>query len=999
MARIRGNKYISVLERKIFDNVSRVLDPNVKLGTKLYELTEALSSEIEGEPISESFPKSVHDQEDHGSIPGVPSIDGLLDETAHDALDHTGITGCGGEGAETFTQEVHDLEDHSTLPGIPSITGLLDETAHDALDHAGLTGIPSVTGLLDETAHDALDHTGLTGCGGLDETAHDLLDHTGLTGIPAAEAFTKDVHDLEDHGSLPGIPSVTGLLDETAHDALDHAGLTGIPSVTGLLDETAHDALDHTGLTGIPSVTGLLDETSHDALDHTGLTGIPAEETFTEGAHALVDHSSQLGVPSTAGLLDETAHDALDHAGLTGIPSVTGLLDETAHDLLDHTGLTGVGGTSNFKDSFVTEAELPSTGPTDLTGVSSRALTTGSSTSGATNTSLTNERAVRLIAPDPVNTLVVTGRIDGDTGQTPNWQIWDNLGAMGVPGTKLYNSNGPNLVSTGWQTTTYTFEFDPPLPAGTYWLALAPTSGEAFMLNLDGSAVGEAYVARNAGNWSQWGIQEGQTLSYMASSLLDIDYEDGEIAFTQDTNKLHRYVSATDTWVELNPDETFKSTAHALVDHEGLTGIPSVAGLLDETAHDDLDHTGLTGIILEIAETHEDLPTDGFYWAQGYGTADGSKECNTSYDFADDFIGKGEHNYLFKLKHENITNNTCTVEIHADNAGVPAAAVLHTLSHVINSPAAEIETEFDFGVLNLTDAATYWITISYNAVSGTLLASSTGTSKEKFGEGSWEDHSGALAFVLIISTTIENSKVYLCQEENVIYGVDDTNTKVKKLTIPVIEIPKDTMYMLDSQDLSAYLPADNSSGDMVALIPMSDENFFFGIYANPIYIYMWRSNWAVPGWQLINPVLPTQGTEISYTNYSAPKGTMWLKEAEDGTFSLMYQGASGQGTIGGVSDADVEGASGYNVWYESLVNLQAYAPDYGYGAVHFVWEEKCLYYYDDDTDPENPVWVKLAPLQAANQAASTATTIEGLVTDFNALLTKLKNAGMMAADV
>lgn len=35
---------------------------------------------------------------------------------------------------------------------------------------------------------------------------------------------------------------------------------------------------------------------------------------------------------------------------------------------------------------------------------------------------------------------------------------------------------------------------------------------------------------------------------------------------------------------------------------------------------------------------------------------------------------------------------------------------------------------------------------------------------------------------------------------------------------------------------------------------------------------------------------------------------------------------------------------------------------------------------------------------AANQADSTATTIAGLVTDFNALLTKLKTAGLMTAD-
>lgn len=37
-------------------------------------------------------------------------------------------------------------------------------------------------------------------------------------------------------------------------------------------------------------------------------------------------------------------------------------------------------------------------------------------------------------------------------------------------------------------------------------------------------------------------------------------------------------------------------TRHDLLDHSGLTGIPSITGLLDEIAHDALDHTGLTGI-------------------------------------------------------------------------------------------------------------------------------------------------------------------------------------------------------------------------------------------------------------------------------------------------------------------------------------------------------------------------------------------------------------------
>ena len=37
--------------------------------------------------------------------------------------------------------------------------------------------------------------------------------------------------------------------------------------------------------------------------------------------------------------------------------------------------------------------------------------------------------------------------------------------------------------------------------------------------------------------------------------------------------------------------------------------------------------------------------------------------------------------------------------------------------------------------------------------------------------------------------------------------------------------------------------------------------------------------------------------------------------------------------------------------------------------------------------------------QSANQADSVATTVELLVTDFNALLAKLKTAGLMVADI
>lgn len=148
------------------------------------------------------------------------------------------------ENDPVFSQWLNDTP--PAYPGdIPSVAGLLDETAHDQLDHSGLTGIPSIAGLLDETAHDLLDHTGLTGilalgttagtalegdtaipsiAGLLDETAHDNLDHTGLTGIHASGSDAEtaatiatiingvSADTIADADTVPFYKSVGGLL-------------------------------------------------------------------------------------------------------------------------------------------------------------------------------------------------------------------------------------------------------------------------------------------------------------------------------------------------------------------------------------------------------------------------------------------------------------------------------------------------------------------------------------------------------------------------------------------------------------------------------------------------------------------------------------------------------------------------------------------------------------------------------------------------------------------
>ena len=99
-----------------------------------------------------------------------------LDVSDHSTLDHTGIPGVGG--SESFTAPVHATTDHTGLPGVPvaevftsvahlgesHLSGpwsLLNEAAHDLLDHTGLTGVGG-TEAYDQAAHDADDHTGAT---------------------------------------------------------------------------------------------------------------------------------------------------------------------------------------------------------------------------------------------------------------------------------------------------------------------------------------------------------------------------------------------------------------------------------------------------------------------------------------------------------------------------------------------------------------------------------------------------------------------------------------------------------------------------------------------------------------------------------------------------------------------------------------------------------------------------------------------------------------------
>jgi hypothetical protein len=91
-----------------------------------------------------------------------------LTTSQHAEIDHTGIEGCGG--VETFPQSVHDLEDHSSIPGIPDeFNWDIDaatpyQTAHSNTNHSGLPGIPAAE-TFTQAVHDEENHSGIPGVG------------------------------------------------------------------------------------------------------------------------------------------------------------------------------------------------------------------------------------------------------------------------------------------------------------------------------------------------------------------------------------------------------------------------------------------------------------------------------------------------------------------------------------------------------------------------------------------------------------------------------------------------------------------------------------------------------------------------------------------------------------------------------------------------------------------------------------------------------------------
>jgi hypothetical protein len=398
-------------------------------------------------------------------------------------------------------------------------------------------------------------------------------------------------------------------------------------------------------------------------------------------------------------------HLSLDHTGIPGVSG--GSFTQEAHDQEDHTGLPGI--PSAFITVMALESSLPTVEVQQFCTAYNHAQAVGSAT--GTYTSLGpagSERAVKAVVGSPYSTVTVRGRVKNDAvaNITPTFKIYGDTD--GKPGTLLASANGSVLAdANAWNNISHDFTLDPPLEAGTYWIAI-PGDKAGLYCTGGGAAVGTQWDWQTAGVWDVGAADVG--LSISAEGMPDLVYADGDIVFTQDTNKFWRWNFDTLSWIELNPTT-------------------DLTGLLDEAAHDQLDHAGLPGIpdVSAFSDSWKDpvvneaaLPANSDvtvlnHWTD---TSPGSWYDNISGSVwgADDFLGDGLDDYTVKLKLKAVGGNSgsCAAHIYSDGTNKPGTLVANSdeaNSGVIENGVTQ-DTTFHFTQLNLVDGTKYYVVIT-----------------------------------------------------------------------------------------------------------------------------------------------------------------------------------------------------------------------------------------------------------------------------------------------
>lgn len=260
---------------------------------------------------------------DHGALTGLSDDDHpQYSRTTHS---HSGVYADALSSDDNYVTDAEKANLHAPHSDDQDLSGLLDETAHDTLDHTGLTGIP--------TAY-SLPTASTTVLGGVKVDGTTVLISDGVISSTGGSGG-----GVTDHGLLTGLSDDdhTQYLNETRHDALDHTGLTGILALgttpttaaygdhnhTGVYQPAGIYSIDiHSNITALNSVSGV-NTGDQDLSGYSQTTHNHSLNNLTEKSYnSLTDKPS---IPSITGLLDETAHDLLDHTGLTGIPAAYSL--------------------------------------------------------------------------------------------------------------------------------------------------------------------------------------------------------------------------------------------------------------------------------------------------------------------------------------------------------------------------------------------------------------------------------------------------------------------------------------------------------------------------------------------------------------------------------------------------------------------------------------------------------------------------------------------------
>lgn len=265
-------------------------------------------------------------------------------------------------------------------------TGLLNETDHDALDHTGLTGIPEDTNYKGSVAdEDALPHVA-------DDvyysTPHWPSDETSSSAVYKIASWPHAGHGLQDYkvdlwamnttmyrvgfqADSAGYPSGTwiayvdvdvtaGLFEATVPQANLQIGTNYWLVVSHPNDAKSVALYQERSCVGTLNTywSGGWKTKNDTAPTHRYKSGGTFAYSNGDIVYSLDDRKFYAYNSGTdawdilnpdetvhTGLLDETAHDALDHTGLTGVPAAEAFTSEI-HAGTDHTGLPGVGGSS-----------------------------------------------------------------------------------------------------------------------------------------------------------------------------------------------------------------------------------------------------------------------------------------------------------------------------------------------------------------------------------------------------------------------------------------------------------------------------------------------------------------------------------------------------------------------------------------------------------------------------------------------------------------------------